>query len=336
MLEHDADLSRETAPPRGAAAQDDPQRALRIRAAWIYYIEGRTQNEVAQQLGVNRVAVTRLLSEARRRGEVAIQVTSDLAELVEIERELEARFALRRAIVAPWTDPEGDPTRVIAAAAGRFLSQAVGSDMTVGVGWGRTLHATLGFLEGRNLRNMRVISLLGGIAEAKRFNPAEFAWQFAELFDAEGFLVPAPALVDSAQTRHALLEHCGLDQVFQMAEGSDIAILSCGGIDSLTTSYRLGHVSEAERQSRIAAGAVGDILYNFIDREGRLVAHPVNDRCMAISLERLRRIRERVLISGGLAKTAIILATFRTLAPTTLVTDEQTALRLLEAAPGKG
>ena len=71
------------------------------------------------------------------------------------------------------------------------------------------------------------------------------------MFKAEGFLIPAPAIVDSPQTRHALLEHCGLDQIFQMAEVCNVALLSCGGIDTLTTSYRVGYVSEAERQSMI-------------------------------------------------------------------------------------
>ena len=140
--------------------------------------------------------------------------------------------------------------------------------------------------------------------------------------------MPAPALVDSPETRHSLLEHCGIDQVFQLAESSDIAFVSCGGISNLTTSFRVGHVSEADRQSLISAGAVGDILYNFVDGEGRIVDHPINKRCVSLSLERFERIRQRVLISGG--ETRVLLAGFRTLEPTTFVTDEQTAMRLLD------
>lgn len=329
MLEADGPRKSGADEGRGRGASD-PGQALRIRAAWIYYVEGLTQNEVAAALGINRVMVTRLLSEARRRSEVVIRIASDLAELTGLERRLEERFGLDRAIVAPFANPDGDPTKVIAAAAGAYISGMMTNQMTVGVGWGRTLHATLPFIEGKPLERVRVISLLGGIAQAKRFNPAEFAWQFAELYQAEGFLVPAPALVDSPGTRHALLEHCGLDQVLQMAETCDAAILSCGGISLLTTSYRLGHVAEAERQSLIAAGAVGDILYNFIDAQGRLVDHPVNARAVSLGLDRLARIRRKVLISGGPEKRLVMRASLVALRPTTLVTDEQTALRLLE------
>ncbi|MEM7644084.1 MAG: sugar-binding transcriptional regulator [Pseudomonadota bacterium] len=312
---------------------DDAQHAQRIRAAWIYHVEGKTQSEVAQELGINRVAVTRLLSEARRRGEVTIGITSALADVVALERAVEKHFALRRAVIAPNTASGADPTRLIAAAAGRHVSDILRPDMTVGVGWGRTLHAMLDFLTPRHIEALRVISLLGGISEAKRFNPAEFAWAFAELFDAEGFLIPAPALVDSPVTRHALLERCGLDQIFQIAERSDVALISCGGLSQITTSYRLGHVTEAEREQLAEISAVGDVLYNFLDAEGRPVDHSINRRAMSIDLDRLRKVDDRILISGGPEKLAILRATIASLRPTTLITDELTARSLLDG-PG--
>lgn len=304
----------------------------RIRAAWLYFIEGMTQAEVAAKLGVNRIMITRLLSEARRRGEVIIRIESPIAGLIELQNRLEERFGLGRAIVAPCEDEADDPTKVIASAAGAYVTEMMRSNMTVGVGWGRTLHTMLPFVEGRALEGVRVVSLLGGIAQARRFNPAEFAWQFAELFNAEGYLISAPAIVDSTNTKHALLEHCGLDQILQMAESCDVALLSCGGISSLTTSYRLGHVSEAERLSMVDAGAVGDVLYNFLDADGQTVDHPVNDRSISLSMERLKRVPEKILISGGPEKTEIMLATLKSVGPSVLITDENTAIRLLEAS----
>ena len=189
-------------------AQNEADR-LRARAVWLYHVEGCTQNEIARQLGVNRVMVVRLLADARRRNEVRVSISAPLAELVELERAVERKHGIARVIVAPFSDPEGDPVKVIAAAAGSFISSEMRPGMTVGVGWGRTLYNTLPFIVGQTLENFRVVSLLGGIAAARRFNPAEFAWQFAELFQGEGFLIPAPAVVDSPETKHALLERCG-------------------------------------------------------------------------------------------------------------------------------
>ncbi len=305
---------------------------LRIRAAWLYFIEGMTQSDVAQKLGVNRIMVTRLLSEAKKRGEVVVRIKSELTSLIELQRLLEDRFRLERAIIAPLENAEDDPTRVIAAAAGSYVSGEMRDNITVGVGWGKTLHAMLPYIEPTSLDDVRVVSLLGGIAQARRFNPAEFAWQFAEIFEAEGYLISAPAVVNSVQTRHALLEDCGLDQILLLAEACDMVLLSCGGITTLTTSYRSGHITEAERQSLIDAGAVGDILYHFLDKEGRLVDHPVNSRSISMPFERLKRIPKKVLISGGREKIEMLHASLKSLDPSVLITDEITANALLDRA----
>ena len=309
--------------------QSDADR-LRARAVWLYHVEGRTQSDIAAQLGVNRVMVVRLLADAKRRNEVRVTISAPLTELIALERAIETRFAISQVIVAPFADPEEDPVKVIAAAAGNFISGLMKPGMTVGVGWGRTLYNTLPFITGATLEDFRVISLLGGIAAARRFNPAEFAWQFAELFQAEGFLIPAPAVVDSVETKHALLERCGLSAIFEMADKLDVALLSVGGISTLTTSYRTGYISEADRRSLVETGAVGDILYNFIDAAGVLVAHEVNDRVISVKLSAIRRTPERVLISGGRDKLIAVRAAVLTLMPTTLVTDEVTARFLLE------
>lgn len=301
---------------------------LRARAVWLYHVEGCTQNDIAVRLGINRVTVVRLLADARRRNEVRVTISAPLADLIELERELEEKFAINRVIVAPFSDLDDDPVKVIAAAAGNFLSGQMKSGMTVGVGWGRTLYNTLPFISGASLTDFRVVSLLGGIAAARRFNPAEFAWQFAELFQGEGYLIPAPAVVDSPETKHALLERCGLSAIFELAEKLDVALLSVGGITALTTSYRTGYITEADRRSLIDAGAVGDVLYNFIDRNGALVPHEVNDRVISVNLKHLRRTPERVLISGGKDKIVALRAAITTLSPTTLITDEQTARSL--------
>ena len=317
---------------QASSAFSDADR-LRARAVWLYHVEGCTQNDIALQLGISRVMVVRLLADARRRNEVRVIVSAPLAELIELERAVEIRYGINRVIVAPFADPDGDPVKVIAAAAGSFISGLMKPGMTVGVGWGRTLYNTLPFIVAETLENFRVVSLLGGIAAARRFNPAEFAWQFAELFQAEGFLIPAPAVVDSAETKHALLERCGLSAIFEMADKLDVALLSVGGISTLTTSYRTGYISESDRRSLIDAGAVGDVLYNFINAKGDAVDHGVNDRVISVNLSSIRRAHERVLVSGGKEKRIALRAAITTLSPTTLITDEQSAASLLGDAP---
>lgn len=308
----------------------DSVQETRVRAAWLYYIEGKNQKETADVLGISRLQVTRLLAEARKRGEVNIQINSNLNSVVECQRALETQFGVKKVIIAPRTDPDTDASKAVASSAGKFISEYVQSNMTIGVGWGRTLYSALPHIRGRELENVRIISLLGGISQAKRFNPAEFAWQFAERFNGEGYLVPAPALVDSPETKHALLEHCGINQIFDFADALDVAFLSAGGISGLTTSYRLGHLSEAERKSLIEAGAVGDLLYNFLDIDGNTVDHEVNERSISVNIDRLKKANDLVLISGGEEKVEIMISCLKRLIPTVFITDEMTAQSILE------
>lgn len=303
---------------------------LRARAVWLYFVENHTQSEVAKMLGLNRVAVVRLIADARRRNEVRITISAPLAELSGVEQAVQNRHGIEQVIAAPLSNTGIDPAKVIAAAVGSYLNATMRSSTTVGVGWGRTLYNSLPFIAGRTLEDFRVVSLLGGIAAARRFNPAEFAWQFAELFQGEGYLIPAPAIVDSPETRHALLEHCGLAEIFTMADHLDTVLVSVGSMSTITTSYRMGHLTEAERRELVAAGAVGDLLYNFIDEEGRLVDHPVNRRIMSVELSRLRKAPTRVLVSGGPEKIPVLRGAITALRPTVLITDEVTATALAE------
>lgn len=303
---------------------------LRVRVAWLYYVEGLTQQDTASVLGISRLQVTRYLAEARKRGEVSIQISSEIESLVEIQRSIEQRFGVGRVIIAPRPDAGTDATKSISFTAGKFISEFVKSGMTIGVGWGRTLYSTLPHINGdQSLEDIRVVSLLGGIAEAKRFNPAEFAWQFAEKFNGEGYLVPAPALVDSAETKHALIEHCGIGQIFELANFLDVALVSTGGIAELNTSYRVGHLSESDRKSLVEAGVVGDVLYNFINVKGELVKHSINDMVISVEIDKLKKAKDIVLISGGAEKVDALVGALRLLEPSYLITDELTAEALV-------
>ena len=313
-----------------AASHRSPR--LRLRAAWMYYVEEMTQNAVAEALGIGRVTVVRLLREARALGEVRIALSRDIAELPRLEMALEQTFGLQEAVVAPLSSPDADPTAAIGAATGQFISGFLTPEMKLGVGWGRTLLQALAFVDPRPLPSLSVVSLLGGISAVRQSNPAEFSWQFARLFGADCYLIAAPALVDSAQTKRTLIERCGIGPVFELADRLDAILVSVGGMNAEATSSQFGHFSGEDRQSLLACGAVGDLLYNFYDLSGTLVEHPLNGRVMSVSPPQLVRTPHRILTSGGRDKVEAMLGALRLLRPTVLITDEVTAASLLARA----
>src|SRR6218665_1559710 len=111
-------MGEDTAIGNGAPAAEGNlanarNRRRRLRAAWMSFIEEMTQNEIPQHLGVGRVTVVRLLSDARERREIMIRIESRLPKIVGPEREVEQRFGLSEAVVVPLVAAEADATKSI-------------------------------------------------------------------------------------------------------------------------------------------------------------------------------------------------------------------------------
>ena len=304
----------------------------RMRIAWMYYVEGLTQNEIADQLGIGRVTVVRNIHEAIKQREVKIWIEGEVAECFELEAELKKAFGLKDAVVVPEPSLPEHVSKAIGVAAGMYISDAMSDNISVGVGWGATLYESLQTLAPRELKDVQVISLLGGIVQARKFNPAEFAWQFSRIVGADCYLLQAPAVVDSPETRTALIERCGLIDVMTRAEKLDVALLSVGALSAASTAFRFNLLTDTERLELTAAGAVGDMLFNFYDREGRIVDHPVNTRIMSIPPAQLRSVPTRILASGGQEKVECLLGAIKLIQANVLISNEETARELLARA----
>ncbi|MCJ9671308.1 sugar-binding domain-containing protein, partial [Neorhizobium sp. SHOUNA12B] len=217
----------------------------------------------------------------------------------------------------------------VGLALGQFLSEVVQDDMTIGVGWGRTMTASLGSFRPPRRKNCKVVSLLGGIVAVHQTNPIDYTWRFAGQLGAECYMFLAPLLVDSVKTKRALIEQCGLNTIYDLAENLDLAVVSCGDIGPHSTSLSEGFISKAELDRLIAAGCVCDTMFNFLDEEGRSVDHKLNERVMSVDLDTLRQAKHIVLSSGGAHRAVAIRATIRRVGCNTLITDETAAKELL-------
>lgn len=310
--------------------------SLRLRAAWLYYNHGLTQKDVAEQLGISRTTVIRLLEEAVKRGEVRIWIEEGEARCVELAVKLERTLRLDEAIVVPGASDPIQNAKSVGMALGKFLSEAISDNMTIGVGWGRTLTASLASFRPSRHTGVRVMSLLGGSIETQFSNPAECSWRMATQLDAQCYLFPAPLIVDSLETKSRLIEKCGLHRLYEMGRNLDLAVVSVGDIGPEATSLARQLLSEAELRELIALGCIGDVMCNFFDSSGKTAPHPISDRTMSIDLDTLRQAKHVVIACGGSHRARAISAAIRRVGCNTLVTDESAAreiLRLTASAP---
>ena len=319
---------------RGTYTAYSEAASLRLRAAWLYYDQGLTQKDVAAQLGISRTTVIRLLDEAKKRSEVQIWINEGIGDCVELAVRLERAYGLDEAVVVPSpVTPDAETlAKSVGMALGQFLSEVITDGMTIGVGWGRTMTASLASFRPPRRENCKVVSLLGGIVAVHITNPIDYSWRLASQLGAECYMFLAPLLVDSVETKRNLIEKCGLDRIYGLAEDLDLAIVSCGDIGPHSTSLSEGWISKAELNEMIAAGCVCDTMFNFLDENGNSVRHSINERVMSIDLDTLKKAKHIVLSSGGAHRAMAIRATIRRIGCNTLITDEAAARALLELA----
>lgn len=307
---------------------------LAVRVAWCYYMLGLTQAQIAERLEIPRMRVNRLLAQARERGLVSISIHSRLTENIELEEQLCERFGLVRAHVAlaepPIADHE-DPAlaELLGRVAAPIVDKLILPGVVIGVGWGNTLRALASAMVARPTgKEVSVISMVGSLNRRSSIDAYEASTPFAQKLGAECFYLAAPLICDSSESRQAIVSQPALVEMMERARHADLAMLSVGG-PATGTVAQTGLVEADELAELQAAGAVGNFLGHYIDAEARVVDHPVNDRVVGLRPEELAGVGHRVMVSGGPLKLPGLRAVLQAGLVSELVTDQDSARRLL-------
>ena len=310
------------------------QDELKLRAAYLYYVEGRTQEQVAQHLGISRIKALRLLAATREDGTVQITINSPAGSLIKLQRSLEDHLGLSEAIVVPTADQDEESVAaVVGHATGRFISEQLTAGLSVGVGWGATLQICMRSLIWREVDDVTTISLLGGLTHATAHNPSAVAWRFAEFYRTELYQITAPVFVPDRELAEALWKQDDFKELYKRAREVDIALLSVGDVSKQASIFRRGILDWSDAKSLKAAGAVGDVLCHFVDAEGQVLDHPINHRAMAINPRDLKKVSRVVISSGGVRKVHAIRAGIAATNARLLITDVAAAEALLALDP---
>ncbi len=305
---------------------------INVKTAWLYYVEGLTQEQIAERLNVSRVKVMRTLAACTAEGVVVTTINAQAAKQVALERALEKRWSLDSAVVVPTPEDAGHLEKAIGHAVALYLGEHMQDGMTLAIGGGATLHASLGFLARRQLQDATVIGLVGALPHSQWINPSIVAAKVADIFGIDSYQITAPVMLHDPVLRDLLWAQPELMDVRTRAANADIALLTVGEISREATIFRHGLVPPTLIPSLRAKGATANVLSYFIDAQGRLVDHEVNDRVMAIDLDMVGAIPNVVLAAGGRHKIAAIRAALNAFETNVLITDSETA----EALAGTG
>ena len=300
-----------------------------VWAAWLYYEERLTQEDVAERLGVSRATVNNLLQEARNRDIVSISVAPEYLQGVQLARQLCERYQIARALVIPGGDPETASERIGRAGA-RLLAQSLSPHDVLGVAWGRTVLALAHALPSLTLPTVSVVQIAGSAISTEEFSPEFCTSIIGNRIGARCINLHAPGIVSRPEVKAMLMAEPTLIKQFEIIRSCNKIVFGIAGLDQASLPSRSGYLTPEIRQAYLSRGAVGVLAGRFVGRDGAPLVGPLDARMIGMTLEEMTRIPERICVAGGAGKREAIAAMLEGRYATTLVTDAAAAEGLLQ------
>jgi DNA-binding transcriptional regulator LsrR (DeoR family) len=275
--------------------------------------------------------VNQAIQRAKSLGLVKVQIESPFLARIELQQRLQAALGVRKALVAPANREAYDYHVPVGAALASHLIDCLGSRpwRTVGVSWGMTLRSAIERLPRQSRPDIEIVSMIGGTTTGASFNAFGIASGFAERLGASYSLLAAPIYLSAGVDRDAFLAQEIFQTHLEKCRSLDVAVLVAGDVSSRSYLISTGLPTEVAPAELSAAGAVGDLLGRFLDRDGAEIDHPLQARAVGLDLQSLASVPEKIMAAAGRHKVDIIKAVARRRLIDTLVTDDVTAELLL-------
>jgi DNA-binding transcriptional regulator LsrR (DeoR family) len=302
------------------------------RAGWLYYVAGRTQDEIAAAMGISRQSAQRLVSLAVAERLIKVRLDHPIAECLELGEELRQKFGLVHVDIVP-SDPASSSTTVGIAEAGaaeieRWLKKP--DPIVLAVGTGRTLKAAIDQLPSMECPQHRIMSLTGNIGPDGSAAYYNVIFSMADAVKARHYPMPLPVLVSSAEERDLLHKQSLVQSTLRLGREADVAFVGIGELGADAPLCLDGFLDPAEMARLMKEGAAGEICGWMFDRDGRLLEGSINERVASVPLPP-RETTTVVGLAKGARKHAALIAALRGGMINGVITDESTARALLSA-----
>jgi DNA-binding transcriptional regulator LsrR (DeoR family) len=298
----------------------------------MYYNQGLNQTQIADQIGVDRSMVSRMLSEARKQNIIEIRINRPLSNDRFLEKRLTSQFNLHRAYVL--TDSSGDYQQLLqrlGSAGAAVLKEMLAPDMVLGLSWGTAVSAVVDAVETDEPIPLRIVQLVGAMgAQNRAYDGPGLVQRLGQKLGCEGYFLNAPFLVDNPEMTRALLENQNVQEAITLARQCDLAVVGVGSTEPKFSSfYKAGYVPLKDLKELRAVGMVGDVCGRHFNLEGETPELEFHKRIVTIGKKDLRAIPYRMGVAGGIGKVKPILGALRAGYLNILITDNSAAEQLL-------
>jgi DNA-binding transcriptional regulator LsrR (DeoR family) len=312
--------------------QAGPAEVVRMASmARRYYLEGRSKVEIAEEFGLSRFKVARVLESALASGLVRIEIRSQGEIDVDLSTRLQDRFGLQHAVVidAPHDDAESLRGHLGRAAA-QLLAEILTADDVLGLAWARAVSAMAQALP--PLPGTPVVQLTGALSfPGQPDTSVDIVREVAGRSGGVAHVFYAPLTVPDAATARALRQQPEVARAFAQLPFVTKAV---GGVGlwEAGSSTLYDTASDEDRRALRELGVCADISGVFLSAEGEPVQTELADRMILLSAEEMRAIPEVLVIPYGTKKAPALRAALRSGLVGGVVTHSGLARAVLDGA----
>ena len=301
-----------------------------VEISRLYYERNLTQADIAKRMNISRPAVSKLLSEARIRGIVRIEIKSPLMSDDSLLEELCEAYSLKGGLVVPAGSADGKLiTQLLISQASLYFKKLLPDVNKIGLGWGDTMGRLADGLKNISAGIQKtgyVCPVIGSAPnDIKWYQTNELARVFAEKTGFSPYYLHAPAFPVSLKNRKLFETTIEYHDISKLWHELDVVILGIGSYPSVpdqATAARFGNLLRDKK-------AVGMIATYYFDIDGNNIKSK-DDIVIRIPLEDFDCADKVFVIGGGEKKINSIRGTLKTGLVTHLITDDRTAQALVE------
>lgn len=299
------------------------------KAAWLYYMHGLRQDEVAKQLNISRASIATYLRRAREIGIVNISTSTQLFSDDVLARKLEDALSLETVWIVPKDRLAIDPAAEMPVVAAAVFLELINKGDRIGVAWGRTVYHLADVMPYADLQGVTVVQLCGNLGAPYNYRPDQCTTEIARRLNAEGINLYAPLVLSSEQLASDLRNEPVIREQLASIADCQLVLYSVGGIESDSHLVRCGALTPDEMKRLGEAGAGGVIAGQVIDHQGRWLDCPHNRRCISADLDVVRSIPKRMMVVEEDSKFEPLVAAIKGGFVSHLVVTHSMATRLL-------
>ena len=301
-----------------------------ITIARYYYQHNLSRTKIADMLGISRQFVSRLLEQAINEGYVSVRVIDPFETNNQLRNRLCKLTGLKDAIIVPYPTRSLDGVKKnIGYLGSMYIIDKIQQGDIIGLGWGSTLLSLVQELERREIPEVKIIPMIGGLGQVDpELQVNSLATVLGDKINAKPSLLFTLASYTNKDSRDQILAS-SLD-VTKYWDNLDIALVGIGQVAE-EYFYNTKQVPKfiKEREFMRQKGAVGDVNNHYFDINGNEI---LSDQLFKISatLEQLRKTPLVVGFAGGMYKVKAIQGAIEGKFINVLVTDENVAQELIK------